>query len=74
MVGRRAKIAASFGQFTPGPGAYALDRQRNSAPAFRLGTAKRGSGNTERIPGPGSYNPILKLSKGTSPGWRYSIC
>lgn len=69
MIGRRPQTA-NFRQFTPGPGAYTPDKQRNSAPAFKLGTGKRASVSREKVPGPGTYNPIVKLSKLSTPGWR----
>lgn len=70
MVGRRNNTAPSFGQFTPGPGAYTLERLKNEAPAYRLGTEQRSTRSREKVPGPGAYDPTDRLSKGGAPGWR----
>jgi len=64
LVPRRPDSALVSASRSPGPGAYNPGIiPKDTAPAFRIGTASRDSGSKERqaVPGPGNYEPKLIL-------------
>lgn len=71
-ISGRPVTAGSATAYVPGPGAYVTHDIKSKAPSYRLGTEQRGRDDKEmsQIPGPGSYNPLDKSIRETTPGWR----
>ncbi len=60
---------ASTRLLTPGPGQYNSNlNDKTKSPSYRIGSAKRNTGNRNDFPGPGTYT-ALNLSINKSPTW-----
>lgn len=67
IAGRTTTVGGR--SITPGPGAYSSVIPKSSAPAYGLGTARRGTFTAPSSPGPGAYDPKWECGA-RSPQWR----
>lgn len=71
MCGRRLSTVSSCTLHSPGPASYTPHAIKANVAAFKIGKEPRIKNEVKATPGPGTYNPLSKSFRASTPMWKY---